>query len=595
MRLLTLMFLALGAAPMAAQAESAPNVLLILADDMGVDQLGAYGESLNPPPTPHLDALAAGGLLFRNAWACPECSPARAALQTGRYGFRTGVGAGIFDTTPGSPPLPLSEVTLPEMLDAGASGYVSAAVGKWHLGGPSVGGDFAPNLAGYAFFEGPIDNIKLPDTYFDYPKVFNGAPIQGTGYATTNQVNAALTLAQFLPEPWFVHLSLSAPHSPYHEPPAYLHTQDLSGAPPPTLDGSPYYRAMVEAMDTEIGRLLAGLGPLRDNTLVIFAADNGSPVNMAVPPFPEDQVKQTLFEGGINVPFLVNGPGVQAGAESSALIHLVDVFATVAELAGVDLSDPNVIPAGRTLDSISLVPYFGDPGQASLRTYAFSERFFPNGEGVPPGGVLQTKLPNDPPVCQTDLGFGSPAGAIPQLSICGESFTPGNETTLTLSSNQASSSAFVLLSLNSQPTPFAGSTLVPFPPLAILTVPTDASGTATYALDGDLANGTYSVPVDFQALLTDPAQPNGFQLSNAVRLQMLSPNSKTIFNGRYKWIGTGKGGPESLYDLWNDPFEQVDLLFPGGTPQLTTEETIAYLQLRLAMNSLLQSEVTPGP
>ena len=150
--------------PALAQAQ---NVLVLIADDLGVDGVGAYAEGAAPPPTPNLDALASRGVLFRNAWSNPSCSPSRACLFTGRYSHRTLVGAIIGTGTRGLRP---SEVTLPEVLDLGESGYAHALIGKWHLG-TQFGGPRAPNQSGWSHFSG----FLLGQTnYFSWPRVVDG-------------------------------------------------------------------------------------------------------------------------------------------------------------------------------------------------------------------------------------------------------------------------------------------------------------------------------------------------------------------------------------------------------------------------------------
>ncbi|MEE8507836.1 MAG: sulfatase-like hydrolase/transferase, partial [Myxococcota bacterium] len=130
------------------------NILILLIDDFGVDMVGAYEEGTEPPPTPNIDRLASRGVLFRNAWSYPNCSPTRAAIHTGRYAFRTGIGTLV---RPWGYALPLRELTIPEMLTLGTKGLFStAAIGKWHLGNESVGGPHAPNQAGYHHFAGTL-------------------------------------------------------------------------------------------------------------------------------------------------------------------------------------------------------------------------------------------------------------------------------------------------------------------------------------------------------------------------------------------------------------------------------------------------------
>lgn len=377
-RLLTLAAATVLGSTLAAQA----NVLLIVADDLGVDALGFYQEASDYPVTPVLDDLRGQGMIFRNAWSNPNCSPTRAALLTGRYGFRTGIGDHIPESA--SPALPLDETTLPELLDLAPLPYATGAFGKWHLGNVTVGGLLAPNMAGFDHFDGSLRNsFEVPPppnwiNYFNWPRVQDGVySVMNFSYATTINVNAAIEWINQQSEPWFCNLWFHAPHEPFHKPPPALYSEPLQGLDP-TLFPRPHYKAAIEAIDSEIGRLLAGIGTQATNTLVIFLGDNGTPSQVVVPPFSAGRAKGTLYEGGVNVPLLVAGPPVtQAGAECQALVNVSDLFATIAEVAGVD---PATALPGTTLDSVSLVPYFTDANRPSQRSWAFAERFTPNGK-----------------------------------------------------------------------------------------------------------------------------------------------------------------------------------------------------------------------
>ena len=195
------------AAPAQTLRTGPPNILLIVADDLGVDMVGAYGEAPAPPCTPNIDALAAGGMLFRNAWANPICSPTRSAILTGRHAFRTGVGDLV---DPDEPGLTLGELTIPELL----TGYASSCTGKWHLGGSL--GFLHPNLSGFGHYAGTLHG-QIP-TYSLWPKVIDGQPLVGFGYATTDTTDDAITALQTMPEPWFLYVAYQAPHAPLHEP-----------------------------------------------------------------------------------------------------------------------------------------------------------------------------------------------------------------------------------------------------------------------------------------------------------------------------------------------------------------------------------------
>lgn len=572
----------LATPPDARQGEPAPpNFLILLADDLGVDQVGAYGVGTNPPPTPHLDQLAAGGLLFRNAWSAPVCSPTRAMLQTGRFGFRTGIGIGIrYAAEPAAHALEAAEVTLPELLDLGTGGlYAHAAIGKWHLSTAPGGGLLAPNAAGYQHFAGTLSNFEKPYSYYEWPRVVNGTESVVQGYATSVQVDDALEWIGGVQEPWLCYLAFNAPHLPHHAPPAQLHAVDLSQAAPDPLDDPvPYARAMVSALDTEIGRLLAGIPPdVLDRTLILFLGDNGSLPAVIEPPFDPQHGKGTVYEGGVNVPFLVKGPPVQVpGSECTALVNVADVFATVAELAGID---PAAVLPGVTLDSFSLVPYLADPAAPPVRAYNYAEFFHPND----PARVL-LPLPCQqspaPSFCQHDAGFGGPGNML--LSACGDPLFPGNTAQLSLTGAPPGSTVALFVSDQYEPTPFLGGTLVTgAASLTVVVVPTDAQGSYSATL-----NGYYGVGWLYaQAVGLDLAGEPSFVLSNAVRGEYLSDH-RTIRDARYKLIVDAYSCQEQLYDLELDPFEQYDLLLQ---PVLTQTQQTSYDLLQLQMGQLLSS------
>jgi arylsulfatase B len=367
--------------------ELPPNVLVLLSDDQGTDKIAAYGEHPSPPNTPRIDALARDGLLFRNAWATPSCSPSRAALLTGRTGRRTGVG-GVLQVDLGRE-MPLTEVTLPQVLRGAApDAWATAAVGKWHLGAyaAEVNVDH-PRAAGFDTFRGTLGNLYdvgvddgLRHSYYHWDKIVDGVLEVSDRYATTDTVDEALALARALPEPWLLYVAFNAPHRPLDPPPEALHTLGpLTESDPEPLR----YHAVVEAMDTEIGRLLDTLEPaLLARTTVVFASDNGTPDHAILAPWNPARGKDTPFEGGVNVPLIVAGPEVAApGTETGALVHLLDLFATIAESAGVDLGGevPPALLDGVTLDSRSFLPLLrGDPS-AQGRDVVHTEQFNPPG------------------------------------------------------------------------------------------------------------------------------------------------------------------------------------------------------------------------
>lgn len=343
-------------------ATAQDNVLLVIADDLGVDHVGAYAEGSSIAPTPTIDGLASNGVLFRNAWAYPTCSPMRASLNTGRYGFRTGVG------TPGAR-LSTEERTLPEQLDQQGSGYAHAWIGKWHLSN-NVN---HPTNSGWSHFTGIIGG-GVGD-YFAWPRVSNGQTQTSTTYATTQIVDDAIGWIGQQSGPWVCVVAFNAPHDPFHAPPANLHTQNLAGLNPAT-NPLPFYHAMIEALDTELARLLASSAIDLANTNVVFVGDNGTPRQVSVTPFTPNHAKGSAYEGGVGVPLIVSGPAVGgAPREEAKLVSTVDLFSTVCEWCGVGDH-----ATWLQRDSVSFAPLVADPSAASTRTSLYAESFARNSD-----------------------------------------------------------------------------------------------------------------------------------------------------------------------------------------------------------------------
>ncbi|MFT4514212.1 MAG: arylsulfatase B [Planctomycetota bacterium] len=347
----------LAAFPAATLAQT-PNTLLIIADDFGADALGIYGLASNTAPTPNIDALAAGGVRFENAYACPTCSPTRACLLTGSYGFRTGVG---FPIGQGQDGLAASETLLPEALVP--AGVTTALMGKWHLGsdmGPST-----PTAEGFDVFTGTIGGA-VPN-YSQWMKVENQMASTSTAYVTTDTIDESLTFISQTNTPWFVQVSLHVPHTPYHAPPANLHTQDLTGLDP-NVDTVAFYKAMVESMDTELGRLLASIpAATLANTNIVFVGDNGTANGGVQPPFNPQRSKGTIYQNGIRVPLIFKGPAVSGSPRvEQGLAHVVDLFPTLAAMQGVATSPEH---------GVDLTPLLQAGGQTPPREFVFTEQF----------------------------------------------------------------------------------------------------------------------------------------------------------------------------------------------------------------------------
>ena len=404
-------------------AAQQPNFLVLVADDLGTETLTAYGFGQPTAVTPTLDALARDGLLIRDFWAQPTCSPTRAAVMTGRYAFRTGVrtvlGAdwaalGVseplqkpqsapkeIDFSPlgplpegqtltlqsmtgsprgNAPPLPdgpsPDEYMLPQALKDLPTPYSTGAFGKWHLGTSANGLERHPNVAGFDHFSGyPFGG---PDSQFAWHHIVNGELSESYGYADQRTVDdAADWINSRQDTPWFAWVSFANPHTPVHLPPTELLPSDAGNLDPDevAIDNTrPYFLAQVEAMDTLIGQLLGGIPQdVLDKTYVIFFGDNGT-VEWDDPPSPRDRnkVKGTPYEGGVNVPLIVSGPGIRAGQEKQVLGHAVDLFATIIELAGGDVAE--LAPANRRLDSVSLSRVLLDPDATGPRSWAFAEQ-----------------------------------------------------------------------------------------------------------------------------------------------------------------------------------------------------------------------------
>ncbi len=376
------------------------NVLVLLVDDLGIDKVGAYGVHDQAPPTPTIDSLADKGVLFRNMWVHPTCSPSRAALLTGRYPRRTGVGRWIAPGTTGTV-LDPAVVVLPEMLALAPVIYEDSYVGKWHLSGfvdnPDAGTD--PLVTGFSWYGGTLgnptnsfgDEPDEPKGYYNWQKSTNGDMSFETAYLTTATTDDALARLGQMQEPWLMVVAYNAPHSPLHVPPAHLHGYDLD---PETATNVERYDAAAQALDTEIARLLAGISPeVNDRTTLVFLSDNGTPGNVIREPLDSARSKGTVYEGGVNVPMIVTGPAVtQPGTETLALVESVDLFHTIADIAGVDLAlvvDPRTGVPVQT-DGISFLPHVRDAALPSSRDRAYTSHHVPN--GPPPYSMLEDAL-----------------------------------------------------------------------------------------------------------------------------------------------------------------------------------------------------------
>lgn len=344
--------LLLVSTPLLAAERRAPNFLVIFADDLGYADVSTYHDT--NVKTPHIDRIAAEGMLFTSMRAnCTVCSPSRAALLTGRYPDRVGV-PGVIRTHPENswgyfdPSVP----TLADRLSR--AGHHTAIIGKWHLGLESPN---TPNERGFDFFHGFLGDMM--DSYMTHRRHGvnymrrNTDVIDPQGHATDIFTEWAL---EYLREradkeerPFFLYLAYNAPHVPIEPGADWL--QRVKQRAPHLSDKRAKNVALVEHLDNSVGRVLATLQELglEQNTLVAFASDNGGSLPHAQKNDPWRDGKQSHYDGGLRVPFMVRWPGhTSPGSRSDYPGLNFDLFPTFLELAGVQPS--------HELDAVSLVP-----------------------------------------------------------------------------------------------------------------------------------------------------------------------------------------------------------------------------------------------
>jgi arylsulfatase A-like enzyme len=330
-----------------------PNVLFILADDMGYGDLSCYGRP--DYQTPVLDNFARQGIRFTSAYAAaPVCTPTRCAFVTGRYPHRLAVGLKEPLTDPTSDiGLPPEHPTVASLLKA--NGYQTALVGKWHLGWKP---EFGPNRHGYEEFFGILSGAT--DYFTHRAEDFKGSdlwenltPVQRPGYLTDLLTQKAVEfIGRPRNRPFYLSLHYTAPHSPWEGPEDSAIDHQRHGRGPMVEGGSlKVYASMVKSMDAGIGRVLNALtrAKLDRETLVIFTSDNGGERYSFNWPFSSG--KMSLWEGGTRVPAIVRWPGViRPGQTTEQAAITMDWTATILAAAGTapDAANP--------LDGENLLP-----------------------------------------------------------------------------------------------------------------------------------------------------------------------------------------------------------------------------------------------
>jgi arylsulfatase A-like enzyme len=355
-----------------------PNIVFILADDLGYTDVACFGSKYYE--TPNIDRLASQGMRFTNYHNCQNCTPTRAAIMSGQYGARTGVytvgGIERFDWTkrPLRPVdnvtnLPLDRVILPQALKA--AGYATAMFGKWHIGQQ---GDYLPGKRGFD------EAIVSMGAHFDFvtnPKVEYPKGQYLADFLTDKAVDF---IRRKKDGPFFLYLPHFAVHSPHNAKPELI--ARFKDKPGVGGHNNPTYAAMIASVDESVGRIMALLDELKlaDNTVLIFASDNGGVggyVREGIKKNKDDVTdnaplrsgKGSLYEGGTRVPFIVRWPGkIAAGSACEVPAIHVDVYPTLVALAGARM------PAGQIADGESLAPLMRQPG-AKLARSAIYQHF----------------------------------------------------------------------------------------------------------------------------------------------------------------------------------------------------------------------------
>lgn len=353
------------------------NTILIIADDISPDYFGFYNESNDTANTPNIRSLLNKGVMFTNAWGSPLCSVTRAGILTGKFPFRTGIGAVI--TSSASPQIDTSEMSMAKLLKYYApTKYSTACVGKWHLTLGQPAKYLFPNKCGFDYYSGNF-NGAITD-YYNFPIVTNGITSTVTTYATSKTVNDAVNwLDTITPnKPFFLWLAFNAPHTPLHIPPSTLTT--VTGLTGTTADmnanGNNYLKAALEALDTEVGRLITYLtnNSLMDSTNIVFVGDNGNDTRTSHNPI-KSKSKNTLYNYGVRVPMIISGPSVvNPYRTSSALVSTTDLFATICEMNNFKNWLNDIPAAKKPIDSKSLMPIVSNTA-LKISDWTFTQKF----------------------------------------------------------------------------------------------------------------------------------------------------------------------------------------------------------------------------
>ncbi len=352
-------------------SQPAPNILVILVDDLGYGDLSSYGAK--DLRSPQVDRLMSAGMRFDNFYAnCPVCSPTRAALLSGRYQELVGV-PGVIRTHAENSwgYLDPKATLLPEVLNT--AGYHTAIVGKWHLGVESPN---LPNERGFDHFHGFLGDMM--DDYYhhrrhniDYMRL-NSEKIFPEGHATDLFTDWSIKYIQdraaHRDQPFFLYLAYNAPHTPIQPPEDWL--ARVKQREPEMNDRRAKLVALIEHLDDGIGRVVAELSRsgLDQNTLVIFTSDNGGQLSAGANNGQLRDGKQSMYEGGLKVPFCAVWPGhIPPGSRSQRIALTMDLYPTVCAAAGA--------PFTHCIEGRSILPtLLGEPQPLEDRILFFHRR-----------------------------------------------------------------------------------------------------------------------------------------------------------------------------------------------------------------------------
>lgn len=368
-----------------------PNVIVILADDLGWTDLACYGSDFHQ--TPHLDRLAKTGMRFtQNYSACTVCSPTRAALLTGKYPARLRITDWIPGLMPDNPRLlvpdwtkhlPTSEITLAQLFRA--LGYLTAMIGKWHLGGE----DYYPQKHGFDINIAGTDK-PAPPSYLAPWKIPTLAEGKDGEYLTDRLTDEAVKFIERARDrPFFLYLPHFAVHTPIQGRPDLVakYKDKLKAG---LTHKNPAYAAMVESLDESVGRIIAKLRELKidEHTIIIFTSDNGGRVP-TTSNRPLRFGKASAYEGGVRVPLIIHWPGnTKPGHESDTPVITMDLFPTIVEMAGLKL--PEAKKDGPGCDGLSLAPLLRGTGglkRAELFWHYPHHQHYQLGGAMPYGSI----------------------------------------------------------------------------------------------------------------------------------------------------------------------------------------------------------------